>query len=258
MNAPSTTPRIRGSSVCSPVRSNSSKASCTSSSLSWPSIRSATQSQTDSGVPGVTVQLSRIRSLVSCEKPSSPPVKTMIPTTAKATTASTPAMISAIFAPLESPAAGVGPAEGLGCGATGAGGCVGDGATGAGGWVGAAAGAGRTASATNEQLPILTSSPPASETGPLRRWPLTKVPLAEPRSSMPSLPSGSAQTRAWRRETSSSSSLISTSGSRPMTYSPVTSPSLPSPGPPVWRRFTEQPYPSAADIGRALSRRRHP
>ena len=78
-------------------------------------------------------------------------------------------------------------------------------------------------------LPILTTSPTASVRGASIRSSLTKVPLADPRSSIVSSPSSPRETHAWRREISGSSpSLPSCSGAtRPISRSVATLRRLP-------------------------------
>src|SRR6185436_543934 len=63
--------------------------------------------------------------------------------------------------------------------------------------------------------PNETTSPALSTRGPAKRWPLTKVPLVEPRSSNTYLPPWKVR-RACRREISASLFTISFAASRPM------------------------------------------
>jgi hypothetical protein len=66
-------------------------------------------------------------------------------------------------------------------------------------------------------LPKMTSEPSASWTAPCTRWPLTKVPLNEPRSWSTAADVGVAgSSRAWCRLTSGSASTMSLLCSRPI------------------------------------------
>ena len=77
----------------------------------------------------------------------------------------------------------------------------------------------RRSSSVIGTLPIRSSSPSRSATGAVSRWPLTKVPFLEPRSSSVASPAAT-MTRAWRRDTPCASIQTRESEPRPRTFSP--------------------------------------